>query len=67
MSDNQFSTLVKRVGEFYITDRSRWQAFTGQSGHAASPHYDDLQARWQRGRTQPMAGEGPWRVLTLEP
>ena len=29
-------------------DRSRWQAFTGQSGHVASPHYDDLQPRWVR-------------------
>lgn len=48
-------------------DRSRWQAFTGQSGHPGSPHYDDLQADWASGRTQPMAGEGPWRVLTLEP
>ena len=25
-------------------ERSRWQAFTGQSGQPASPHYDDLQA-----------------------
>ena len=33
----------------------------GQSGHPASPHYDDLQADWMEGRTQPMAGEGPWR------
>ena len=40
-------------------DRSRWQMFTGQSGHPASPHYDDLQADWLEGRTQPMAGEGP--------
>jgi penicillin G amidase len=48
-------------------DRSRWQAFTGQSGHAASPHYDDLQTGWRRGRTQPMAGEGPWRKLELLP
>jgi penicillin amidase len=48
-------------------DRSRWQAFTGQSGHPASPHYDDLQTRWLRGRMQPMAGEGPWRTLRLEP
>jgi penicillin amidase len=48
-------------------ERSRWQAFTGQSGHPASPHYDDLQADWKEGRTQPMAGEGPWRTLTLEP
>lgn len=47
--------------------RSRWQQFTGQSGHPASPHYDDLQARWREGRTQPSAGEGPWRVLILKP
>ena len=32
--------------------------FTGQSGHPASPHYDDLQRRWLEGETQPMAGEG---------
>ena len=46
--------------------RSRWQAFTGQSGHVASPHYDDLQARWASGETQAMAGEPPWQTLTLE-
>ena len=48
-------------------DRSRWQMFTGQSGHPASPHYDDLQADWLEGRTQPMCGEGPWRELDLVP
>jgi len=48
-------------------DRSRWQMFTGQSGHPASPHYDDLQADWLEGRTQPMAGEGPWKELDLIP
>jgi penicillin amidase len=48
-------------------DRSRWQMFTGQSGHPASPHYDDLQADWLEGRTQPMSGEGPWRELELRP
>jgi penicillin G amidase len=48
-------------------ERSRWQMFTGQSGHPASPHYDDLQADWLEGRTQPMAGEGPWRELELVP
>ena len=47
--------------------RSRWQAFTGQSGHPGSRHYDDLQVDWKEGRTQSMAGEGPWRTLTLEP
>ncbi len=48
-------------------DRSRWQQFTGNSGHPGSPNYDDLQPRWRDGLTQPMAGEAPWRVLTLEP
>ena len=48
-------------------ERSRWQAFTGQSGHVASPHYDDLQVDWLDGRTQPMSGEGPWRTLELLP
>jgi len=48
-------------------DRSRWQMFTGQSGHPASPHYDDLQPDWLEGRTQPMPGEGPWRELDLVP
>ncbi len=48
-------------------ERSRWQQFTGQSGHPASPHYDDLQKRWLRGETQPMVGEGPWQTLELQP
>jgi penicillin G amidase len=48
-------------------DRTRWQQFTGQSGQPGSPHYDDLQEHWLAGRTQPMAGEGPWRELVLEP
>ena len=48
-------------------DRSRWQMFTGQSGHPASPHYDDLQPDWLEGRTQPMRGEGPWSELELTP
>jgi penicillin amidase len=46
---------------------SRWQAFTGQSGHPGSRHYDDLMVDWLEGRTQPIAGEGPWRTLRLEP
>ncbi|MDX6627506.1 MAG: penicillin amidase [Solirubrobacterales bacterium] len=48
-------------------DRSRWQMFTGQSGHPASSHYDDLQADWLQGRTQLMCGEGPWLELELIP
>jgi penicillin amidase len=57
----------RMVGDPTDPDRSRWQMFTGQSGHPASPHYDDLQADWLEGRTQPMAGEGPWRELNLAP
>ncbi len=47
--------------------RSMWQDFTGQSGHAWSEHYDDLQPRWLAGQMQSMAGEGPWQTLTLRP
>ena len=47
--------------------RSMWQDFTGQSGHAWSEHYDDLQPRWIAGQMQSMAGEGPWKTLTLRP
>ncbi|HKB51497.1 MAG TPA: penicillin acylase family protein [Solirubrobacterales bacterium] len=57
----------RMVGDPTDPDRSRWQMFTGQSGHPASPHYDDLQADWLEGRTQPMAGDGPWRELDLVP
>jgi acyl-homoserine lactone acylase PvdQ len=48
-------------------ERSRWQAFSGQSGHPADPHYDDLQPRWAAGQTQALVGEGPWRTLRLQP
>ncbi len=48
-------------------ERSRWQQFTGNSGHVGSEHYDDLMPRWRNGLTQPMAGEAPWRELTLNP
>jgi penicillin amidase len=57
----------RMVADPTAPDRSRWQMFTGQSGHPASRHYDDLQADWLAGKTQPMCGEGPWRVLELSP
>jgi penicillin G amidase len=57
----------RMVADPTAPERSRWQMFTGQSGHPASRHYDDLQADWLEGRTQPMAGEGPWRELELAP
>ena len=57
----------RMVADPAAPERSRWQMFTGQSGHPASRHYDDLQADWLEGRTQPMAGEGPWSELELVP
>jgi len=57
----------RMVADPTAPDRSRWQTFTGQSGHPASPHYDDLQIDWLEGRTQPMCGEGPWFELDLVP
>jgi penicillin amidase len=57
----------RMVADAADPDRSRWQMFTGQSGHPASPHYDDLQVDWLEGRTQPMCGEGPWQELELVP
>ncbi len=57
----------RMVADPSAPDRSRWQMFTGQSGHPASKHYDDLQADWLAGKTQPMCGEGPWAELTLAP
>jgi penicillin amidase len=57
----------RMVAEPANPERSRWQHFTGQSGHPASDHYDDLQERWRDGLLQPMAGEGPWEVLELMP
>jgi len=57
----------RMVADPTAPDRSRWQMFTGQSGHPASPHYDDLQVDWLEGRTQPMSGAGPWSELELAP
>jgi penicillin amidase len=57
----------RMVADPTAPDRSRWQMFTGQSGHPASRYYDDLQEGWLAGKTQPMCGEGPWRVLELAP
>jgi penicillin G amidase len=57
----------RMVADPSAPERSQWQAFTGQSGHAWSSHYDDLQPRWEAGTTQPMAGEGPFETLVLIP
>jgi penicillin amidase len=57
----------RMVADPSAPDRSGWQTFTGQSGHAWSEHYDDLQPRWLAGELQPMIGEGPWETLRLSP
>jgi penicillin G amidase len=57
----------RMVADPAAPENSRWQAFTGQSGHAWSRHYDDLMPRWERGEMQPMSGEGPFDTLVLEP
>src|SRR5215204_2068326 len=57
----------RMVADPAAPERSRWQAFTGQSGHAWSSHYDDLQPRWEAGTMQPMEGEGPFETLVLAP
>jgi penicillin G amidase len=46
--------------------RSRWQHFTGQSGHPGSPHYDDLMEDWLAGRTNPVR-QPAVETLRLEP
>jgi penicillin G amidase len=47
-------------------ERSRWQHMTGQSGHPASRHYDDLLEDWLAGRTNPVA-QPAVDSLTLTP
>jgi penicillin amidase len=55
----------RMVADPVSPERSRWQAFTGQSGQAGSGYYDDVMERWLEGQNQPMAGEAPWHTLTL--
>jgi penicillin G amidase len=57
----------RMVADPSAPERSQWQAFTGQCGHAWSRHYDDLQPRWEAGEMQPMSGEGPFASLVLFP
>jgi penicillin amidase len=57
----------RMVADAAAPERSRWQAFTGESGHAWSRHYDDLQPRWDAGEMQAMTGEGPFESLVLIP
>jgi penicillin G amidase len=54
--------LLADVGE---PERTRWQHMTGQSGHPASTHYDDLLEDWLAGATNPVR-EPPVASLRLE-
>jgi len=56
----------RMVADLSASEASRWQQFTGNSGHPGSPNYDDLQPRWRDGLLQASAGEPPWRTLRLE-
>jgi penicillin amidase len=55
--------LIADLGD---RDRSRWQHMTGQSGHPASRHYDDLLDDWLEGRTNPV-GQPAVATLRLDP
>ena len=63
----------RMVADPTAPERSRWQMFTGQSGHPASPHYDDLQPDWLQGshpadgRRGALARAGPGPGLSLRP
>jgi acyl-homoserine lactone acylase PvdQ len=62
----------RMVADPAAPERSRWQAFTGQSGHVASPHYDDLLRPWLDGDlvrvplTRPAAEAAAEERLVLE-
>ena len=53
----------RMVADMSRPEESRWQQFTGNSGHPGNANYDDLQPRWRDGLMQASAGEGPWRTL----
>lgn len=42
------------LADLRAPERCRWQHMTGQSGHPASRHYDDLLDDWLEGRTNPV-------------
>jgi penicillin G amidase len=45
--------VYRMVADLGDPSGSRWQLTTGQSGHPASRHYDDMLEGWQTGRTNP--------------
>ena len=66
--NDPFAAIWAPAGGWSPTRRdpsgSRWQQFTGQSGHAGSPHYDDLQPRWLARRDAADGRRGPWQTLS---
>jgi penicillin G amidase len=61
-----YGPTYRLLADLGDADASRWQHMTGQSGHPASPHYDDLVDAWMVGRTNPVAQPSE-ETLTLLP
>lgn len=52
--ETRFGVSYRQVLDLADWDRSRYIHTTGQSSHPASPHYDDLMARWAGRQLIPM-------------
>lgn len=52
--DQFHAAQYRHIVDFGNLDSSRWIVAPGQSGHPASPHYDDLLQRWQQVEYLPM-------------
>ena len=52
---NGWSASYRLIVDLGSLDRSLSMHTTGQSGHPASPHYDDMIAAWREGRYHPMS------------
>jgi penicillin amidase len=52
--ETRFGVSYRQVIDLSDWDASRVMHTTGQSGHPASPHYDDLLPRWSGGQLIPM-------------
>ena len=53
--ETTFGVSYRQVTDLADWDRSRYVITTGQSGHPASPHYDDMVSRWAGRQLIPMA------------
>ncbi len=52
--DGAFSASYRQIVDLADWDASRAVHTTGQSGHPASKHYDDMIQLWLRGELHPM-------------